>query len=141
MGKAAAHSAFKRFRRKAKEMKFAKMLPCVFANQVVPIFADDEQMADKSKESLKEFRAWMGRNASGNKQSRSLDGLPKQFSDRQPKLFRHSFPNSTARCTNTMSKNCATMTRNGSGLQTPVKEWKTFADGSCKASRTAMNHI
>ena len=56
-------------------MKLSKMLPCIFANQVVPVFADDEQLADKSKEFLKDFHAWMGRNASGNKQARSLDGF------------------------------------------------------------------
>ena len=42
---------------------------------MVPVFADDKQKADTSKEFLKDFHAWMGRNASGNIQSRSLDGF------------------------------------------------------------------
>ena len=67
--------------------------------------------------------------------------LPEQFSERQPKLFKHSFPPPTAKCTNTMSRNCATTTQNGSGLLAPAKEWKTFASGSCNASRTARVHI
>lgn len=56
-------------------MKFENYSPCIFAYQVVPIFADDEQTADTSKEFLKDFHAWMGRNASGHKQSRCLDGF------------------------------------------------------------------
>ena len=59
----------------------------------------------------------MCRNRSGNKRSRSLR--------QRTELLRHSFPNSSARCTNTMGKKALLW----------YKEWKTFADESCKASR------